>query len=141
MVTVRGAPRFEGEVCVQFLPDGRKVEVEKPFAFFDSLGHAWFVPANRRPYDGASIPRLAWPMVGGPFEGKHRDGALVHDEAYACGGVMINPETFRVRRYTRAEADRAFLDAMAVRGVPLVTRRLIYGAVRAFGWLAWRGGR
>lgn len=137
MVTVRGAPRFEGEVCVQFLPDGRKVEVEKRFTFYDSHGRAWFVTPGQV-FDGASIPRIAWPLVGGPFEGGHRDGALVHDAAYACGGRMLNPETFKVRTFTRAEADEAFLEAMEVRGVNVITRRIMHAAVRAFGWVAWR---
>ena len=30
--------------------------------------------------DGASIPRAFWTVVGGPFEGRYRDAALIHDQ-------------------------------------------------------------
>lgn len=30
-------------------------------------------------FDGASIPRALWSLVGSPFTGDYRDGALVHD--------------------------------------------------------------
>lgn len=134
---IRAAPRFDGEVSVTFLRDGRNVRVDKPFSFTDSRGVKWYVSAGRV-CDGASIPALARPVVGGPYDGKHRDAAIVHDEAYACAGVMIGPGGLvDTHDYTRADADRAFLEAMEVCGVPFITRRLMYSAVRMFGWYAW----
>lgn len=135
----RAAPRFEGEICVRFLPDGKNVEIEKPFTFHDSGGRPWYVTEGRTS-DGASIPRIAWPIVGGPYNGLHRDAALVHDEAYACCGVMVSPDgdLTKSHAFTRYDADRALLEGMVLRGVPLITRRLIYSAVRMFGGIAWR---
>lgn len=30
-------------------------------------------------FDGASIPAIAWPLIGSPFTGKFRKAAVIHD--------------------------------------------------------------
>lgn len=42
---------------------------------------AYWVPAGW-PFDGASIPRLFWRVVGPPLRATYRRGALLHDAAY-----------------------------------------------------------
>lgn len=78
-------------------------------------------------YDLASIPRaLRWAVS------PHEIGLaapLVHDYFYRNGGV------------TRRVADRAMLDLMILERVPRARRLLVYTAVRAGGWWAWRRAR
>ena len=71
--------------------------------------------------DGASIPRLVWTFVGGPFSGKYVKPAVAHDYLYA------------VHLYSRYKADLIFLEAMKSCGVSLIKRELMFLAVRVGG--------
>jgi len=78
--------------------------------------------------DLASVPRgFRWLIPKGRNESR---GAVVHDFIYR-GNCRI--------KFTRAEADQLFLDAMEENGVGWVRRKAIYGAVRAGGMFSWRG--
>ena len=82
-------------------------------------------------YNGASIPRLFWRLIGSPFTGLYRKAALFHDYFYqfhvdGCGGAI-----------TRIEADRMFLEMMKFLGVARWRRNLIYFGVRVGGWASW----
>lgn len=116
---------FEGEVAVVLEPDGRTVKVEHSFAYMRPNGQKITVEAGLT-CDGASIPRILWPLAGGPFEGKHRAAAIVHDYLYSLGraGTPL---------MTRAEADRCFYEAQRCCGVSAFSARSKYLAVRAFG--------
>lgn len=74
--------------------------------------------------DGASIPRFAWGIIGGPL-GKYAPAAVVHDFLY------------HTQTRTRKESDRIFLEAMKVLGVNRFKRWIMYQVVRWFGWRAW----
>lgn len=76
--------------------------------------------------DGASIPRLAWSIIGSPWTGKYKYAVVIHDYLTAT------------QTTTRREADRIFLDAMKVLNVSRWKRRVIWLAVRLFGWSTWR---
>lgn len=65
-----------------------------------------------------------------PKDGSYTPAAIIHDYLYETRGLR--------GRYTRAQCDRIFLEAMKVVGVGVVRRRLMYRAVRAGGWWAWR---
>jgi len=71
--------------------------------------------------DFASIPRVLWSIA--PPDGVYTQAAVLHDYLYQTG------------KYPRKKADRIFLEAMAVLGVALWKRRVIYRAVRLFGWM------
>lgn len=75
--------------------------------------------------DGASVPKIFWSIFS-PI-GSYFPAALIHDFLYSKASV----EDYG--GYTRAMADRAFLDAMADCGVPWITRKTIYTAVRVGG--------
>lgn len=79
--------------------------------------------------DFASIPRAFWTILPptGPMYGK---AAVVHDYLYQNGGLG---------KYTRAQCDLVFRDAMAVLGVSGIKRQTMYLAVRLFGGGAFRG--
>ena len=73
--------------------------------------------------DGASIPRLFWSLIGGPW-GKYGYAAIVHDFI------------LREKLYPLKKADYIFYEAMGVLGVPKWKRWLMYIGVRV-----WHGFR
>lgn len=77
-------------------------------------------------YDGASIPKLFWNLIGSPFTGKYRVASLVHDALYASEGL------------DRKKCDEVFLDLMEQDGVGYFKRYAMYWAVRLGGGLVWK---
>lgn len=69
--------------------------------------------------DLATVPRLLWAFF--PPHGRYAKAAIIHDYLYerAIG--------------SKASADRTFLEAMTVLGVPRLTRAVMYWSVRLFG--------
>lgn len=112
--------RFQDELVMKALPDGRTMEIVRPFTYIDSHNVTWPVPA-RTQVDGASIPRAFWSMIGGPFTGKYREASVIHD--YYCASKL---------RHWKA-AHRVFLDGMLARGVDKIKAQLMYLAVYRFG--------
>jgi hypothetical protein len=62
---------FEGRVIAEWLPDGRQMKLVEDFAYIDNASVRWDAPKGSV-IDGASIPRVLWTVIGGPFEGKYR---------------------------------------------------------------------
>lgn len=58
--------------------DGRTGNLIEELSYFQQSGAEWPVPFGAW-LDGASIPRVLWSLIGGPFEGKYRDASIVHD--------------------------------------------------------------
>ncbi|MEG2076455.1 MAG: DUF1353 domain-containing protein [Victivallaceae bacterium] len=75
--------------------------------------------------DGASIPRFFWRVIGTPMDCDYIKEAIRHDWLY------------RYRVTSRAAADRAFFRWLK-RPRTRVRKYLLFLAVRAFGWIAWR---
>jgi len=73
--------------------------------------------------DLASIPS--------PFRGVFNVNGLLRAPA------VLHDWLYCSQRYSRAESDRIFLEAMESRGVGRATRYAAYAAVRAFGWVYW----
>ena len=93
------------------------------------------VPAGFE-FDLSSVPRPFWSLIA-PFE-LSIVAPLLHDFLYRHGGrppAGIDPP----RAYSRAEADRMFLEIMEAESVPTWRRVLAYAATRVFGGRAWRG--
>lgn len=96
--------------------------------------------------DGASVPRLLWPLV--PPTGRHFAAAILHDDLYRrnCrhmvqrftneAWVEINPPIMPLEN-PRKFADELFRDVMAYFQVPAWKRGAMYRAVRWFGWKAY----
>ena len=71
--------RYEGvPPQLELLDDGRKARLLNPISYVSVDDQGWPVPADTI-VDGASIPRLFWTLIGGPFEGKYRNASIVHD--------------------------------------------------------------
>lgn len=109
-----------GEPKVQFLADGREVRLLEGVSYVGPDGVQWPVPAGEE-VDGASIPRVFWTAVGGPFEGRYRNASIVHD--HYC--------VTRARPWR--ETHRMFHDAMRCGGVRAVRAKVMYYAVFRFG--------
>ena len=59
------------------IPGKNKYELLEEFSFH-AFEKVWIIPAHFH-WDGASIPRFFWRVVGTPFEPIHMRAALVHD--------------------------------------------------------------
>lgn len=95
-------------------------------------------------YDGASVPRIAQFLTGISSDGLHRAAALVHDYLYRNHKISIYTQkdngsswNHASRKFSRSEADEIFYRIMLESGVPTVRAKLMYAAVRAFGWRHW----
>lgn len=77
-------------------------------------------------YDGASIPRLFWSLIGSPFTGTHTRAAFIHDALYAgeC--------------YDRKTCDWLFLQILQQHKCAFLKRNTLYFAVRIFGGFVWK---
>lgn len=97
----------------------RQFQLLAPFVYKETEVPIGFIT------DGASIPKIAWSVVGGPWSGDYVEAAIPHDWHY------------HTQKVTREEADKQFIDGMEILGVPLWKRRLMYRMVRMFSWICW----
>lgn len=110
MAHYTGRPRFEWD------EDGRIMTLLNRFAFVDDAQLVWSVPAKAR-VDGASIPQLAWSILGSPFVGRYRKASVVHD--WYCD----------VRTREWKATHRMFYEAMRTSKVSGAKARIMYAAV------------
>lgn len=114
---------YRGRLLTEFLEDGRLMELVEPYTFIDRKRNEWPVPARTRT-DGASIPRPLWSIIGGPFEGKYRVPAIIHD--YYC--------SVRTRAWQATHV--MFYEAMRASGVGELHAKMMYAGVY-FGGPRW----
>lgn len=76
-------------------------------------------------YDGASIPRIFWTLIGGPFHPDFQKAACLHDFMY---------------RYTlgREKADYYFYLILKYVGVNPVKAWLMFKYVSWLGWIPYK---
>jgi hypothetical protein len=103
-----------------------------------------FLVPNSFVDDGASIPKIAEPIVGKGDDPKFKSAARGHDWFYR--GNHSNMELIKdglkwtiAIRPSRRQADNWFLKELADNGVGRVRRTLMYVAVRLFAGPFWRG--
>jgi hypothetical protein len=111
---------FRGRVVAEWLPNGLEMKLAEPFEYIAADGTSWPVPAGAI-VDGASIPRVFWSIIGGPFEGLYREPSVVHD--HYCG----------IRTRPVQAVHSVFFEAMLTSGVPESRAWLMYKAVSKFG--------
>ena len=78
-------------------------------------------------FDGASIPRFAWSLVGTPFAPELIMAACAHD--WLCEHVTTYEQ--------RVIADACFMARLAMDGVPYWRRAAMYLAVRFYARVIW----
>jgi len=105
---------------VAMLADGRTARLLAPIAYVQPSGEQWPVDKGSM-LDGASIPKIFWSLIGGPFEGRYRDASIVHD--HYCSS--------RDRPWRAVH--RMFYEAMRCSGVAPAKAKIMYYAVYRFG--------
>jgi uncharacterized protein DUF1353 len=111
---------YNGAPVTKWNPDGRTMTLLTELRYTDPQGVVWVAPIGSV-VDGASIPRYLWSVMGGPFEGKYRNGSVLHDVAY---GEHNRPWQ---------DCDRMFYNAMRCSGVSAVEAKTMYYALYKFG--------
>ena len=79
------------------------------------------VPKNFK-CDGSSIPRFFWRLCGAPRSPSNLRAGILHDYLYAN------------RTYDRKTCDKIFYDALVSTGKNKIIAKLMYTAVRWFGY-------
>ena len=111
---------FIGEVVAKWDTNGRTMTLMEPFAYIDPDGRRWNAPKGAQ-IDGASIPRIAWSIIGGPFEGQYRAASVIHDVACV------------ERQQDWRKVHRAFFTGMRAGGVAQTQAKIMFAAVYHFG--------
>lgn len=118
---------------ISYLGDRGVWRLDQPYSVTVDDHHIR-IPAGFE-FDLASVPRPLWCLIA-PFE-LSIAAPLVHDFLYQNAGELPEGAVEPYVTYTRAEADRLFLELMRREGVPVCRRLLAYAAVRLFGSFAW----
>lgn len=112
---------FDAPVRAEWGEDGREMLLLREAVFRDKpQSIIWTAPRGAR-IDGASVPRVFWSLLTGPYEGLHRDASVNHD--YEC---CVKSRPWR-------EVHRMYYDAMRARGESAARAKLMYFAVYMFG--------
>lgn len=85
--------------------------------------------------DFASIPKLFWSFLS-PID-RYTRAAIVHDWLYIYHKVIRTTDT-KESTITRKEADDIFYKLMGRDKVPDWKRKILWSAVRLFGYPAWK---
>lgn len=88
-------------------------------------------------WDGASVPRLFWTILGFYPGGIMLPCSLPHDDIYINKGIMIDDSTGEFFKMTRKECDLLFKAHMEYVGMPQKKLNRAYLGVKYFGWLYW----
>jgi hypothetical protein len=133
-------------VDCRFFTDGSgRAALLQTVAYLDDAERTWFALGNAAGTatvgDGASVPRILWPIFGHPYASDHQRAAWLHDRAYQQAAPCSPWQAMFCDQ--RALVDAMFYEAMvadvetnprpfASRRCPLARWRLISRAVR---WL------
>lgn len=131
--------RFSADAMLTYAPEESKIlgkdhwRVMNPFRYYidDKYSTRWVYVPEGYLTDGASVPRIFWNLV--PPWGIYGQAAIVHDYLYEFLSITVDGAPVSI---TRRQADKIFLEAMKVLGVPAYLRYTMYSAVFLFGGLA-----
>lgn len=141
-----GCGKFEGRLILEDVAHLYERDIDddvghtefkllSPYTYVDCQSNSHLVPPYRivngqkvpTIINGASIPPQVWSFVGGPWSGKYRNAAVIHDYL-----VEI--------RYSSSDVThRIFYDAMLTSGTPKWKASLMYFAVLK-GGSTWEEG-
>lgn len=118
---------FTTALVVSPLSDGKSWVILQEFKYHVGAESSNDIIAVSKGFvtDFASVPRLFWLVI--PKWGKYGNAAVIHDWLY----------WEQSDKRDRKSADLIFLEAMVVLKVSRWKRKVIYDAVRLFGWIAW----
>lgn len=130
---------------LQYIIGDQLFELYRPFKYvWTSDGEFYrIVIPPKFIYDGASVPRIAWTLIGLRPVGLISASACIHDYSYANGGnfksayEILDQETSIWQTchgiWTKEQSDKLFAIMLREAGVGKLKRRLAYQAVRIFG--------
>jgi len=124
---------FTGPLLTEQLSDGRNMRLLDDFGYVDDKGVLHLAPADFI-YDGGSIPRFLWRLIGSPFTGKARKAYPIHDYERA---EALKIEDVDRREEVIAYSDATLHDICEFVGVRRWRRRLMYVGIRAFAILRY----
>ena len=123
-------PRFDGKMILEDVADKyvnvpgdighTEFKLLVSYSFIDKTGRKWTAPAGTV-VNGASIPQAAWSIIGGPWAGRHRNAAVVHD--YHCQELVEDSKTVH----------RIFYEGLIANGVKISKAKIMYYAVLVGG--------
>jgi Protein of unknown function (DUF1353) len=111
---------FPNHPQLDWSDDGRTMSLLREFVYIDQTKMNWKSPQGSV-VDGASIPRILWSMVGGPYEGKYRNASIVHDTECVA------------KTHKWQAVHRMFYNASRAGGVGWIKANLMYAGVYYFG--------
>ena len=129
------AKQFITPLEVEFL-DGDRWKLISPLIYVLENEETIYIPAGFYT-DFASVPRGLWNIL--PPIGRYGRAAVLHDYLYQRR--LIWTVEGPARFCTRGEADSIFRQVMGDEGINVMTRWMMYSALRTAGWAAWRGAR
>ncbi len=116
----KGWGKFAGPIRTEWKSRGRKMELLEDVCYIGPDGYEWPAPKGDV-VDGASIPKVFWSVIGGPYEGEYRFASVFHD--VGCD-----------RRFaTWQDVHYMFYTAMRANGVPEKQAKIMYAGVYRFG--------
>lgn len=114
---------FKTDLCVKVI--GKQAfEVTAPLVYNDGI--VQLTVHEGFDFDGASVPRGLWSIIGSPMTDGYQRAGCLHDALYA-GEI-----------FDRSICDNLFLEAMESDGVGYFKRYAMYWAVRSAGWMVWK---
>jgi hypothetical protein len=105
------------------MPETNFVKLVKDWYFCIDNKKIW-IPKDYY-YNGASIPRIFWSIIGSPFEPDFWSAAMGHDYLYLLHLV------------DRSTADECLYQLLLQSNVNTIRAHIIWAAVRTCGMLAW----
>jgi hypothetical protein len=126
---------FTDELVLKYIPKNNMWRTERSFKYYvgeEGSKDCITIPKGFLT-DLASVPWPASMLI--PRSGKFNQSAVLHDFLYHILGEVFKP--YNLKKRTREECDKIFLEAMRVLGVNRFKRSIMYNAVRAGGWMPW----
>lgn len=134
---------FTNALILQHQDNGKRWSVFKDFGYHFGEIESGLFKLVRAGFvtDLASIPRILRSVI--PQSGKWNPAAVLHDAGYFDPTIMIltGPDSYIEERMDRKFWDKAFYEAMLVKGVSKPVAYTMYKGVRAGGWVAWNAHR
>jgi len=125
---------FKTPLIVEVMTSGKRFRLHYAFTYLWKHEYIEIRVHAGVETDFASIPKLLRLII--EKLGKWNKAAVIHDAIYQ--DEYETPNYFPWRDFTREEADIIFRDGMIDLGVARWQYNLMYWAVRAGGWLAWK---
>lgn len=111
---------FTNKIAIE--PAGGKLwRITRAFSYITDGGDRIDIPLDFV-FDGASIPRIAWILIGHPLSQEYLAPSAIHD--WLC----------KYATWVRIKTDKIFREALRDKGVAYIRRTIMYGCVRIWSY-------